>query len=131
MKSPKTRLHSVMVVGATPAGLAAVNKLGELGVPVILVDSEADLDRKLADDKYRFDSGMPFNYAHRPGLIRILRNPGIHCILPGEIRSVRHNPQGFHVRIQPQALYVDSQRCTLCGRCVAVCPVGALSIDYQ
>jgi len=124
MKSPKTRLHSVMVVGATPAGLAAVNKLGELGVPVILVDSEADLDRKLADDKYRFDSGVPFNYAHRPGLIRILRNPGIHCILPGEILSVRHNPQGFHVRIQPQALYVDSQRCTLCGRCVAVCPVG-------
>jgi len=124
MKSPKNRLHSVMVVGATPAGLAAANKLGELGIPVTLVDSEADLDQKLSAEKYRFDFGVPFNYAHRPGLIRILRNPGIHCILPGEILSARHSPQGFHVRVQPQALFVDADRCTLCGRCVAVCPVG-------
>ena len=124
MKSPKNRLHSVMVVGATPAGLAAANKLGELGIPVTLVDKDADLDQKLSAEAYRFDSGMPFNFAHRPGMIRILRNSGIDCILPGEIHSMRHSPQGFHVRVQPRALFVDPRRCTLCGRCVAICPVG-------
>ena len=34
--------------GATPEGIAATNKLGELGVPITLVDTAADLDRKLA-----------------------------------------------------------------------------------
>jgi NADPH-dependent glutamate synthase beta subunit-like oxidoreductase len=125
MKSDKNRLYSVMVIGATPAGLAAANKLGELGVPVILIDSAADLDLKLADETYRLESGVTFNYAHRPGLIRILRNPGIRCLLPAAIRSVRHNSQGFQVHIDPQATFVDAERCTLCGQCVAICPVGA------
>ena len=124
MKSPKNRLHSVMVVGATPAGLSAANKLGELGIPVTLVDTDADLDKKLSDETYRFDSGVPFNYAHRPGLIRILRNSGIRAVLPAEILSARHSPQGFHVRLRPQATFVDPERCTLCGRCLEICPVG-------
>jgi 2-polyprenyl-6-methoxyphenol hydroxylase-like FAD-dependent oxidoreductase len=34
----QNRLHSVLIIGATPAGVAAANKLGELGVPVTLVD---------------------------------------------------------------------------------------------
>jgi NADPH-dependent glutamate synthase beta subunit-like oxidoreductase/Pyruvate/2-oxoacid:ferredoxin oxidoreductase delta subunit len=110
MKLPKNRLPSVLIIGATPAGVAAANKLGELGVPITLVDQAADLDRKLADEAYRLDSGMPLNFVHRPGLIRILRNTGIRCAMPAVIRSIRHT-------------YVDPQRCTLCGRCLAVCPV--------
>ncbi|BBO79974.1 hypothetical protein DSCO28_05400 [Desulfosarcina ovata subsp. sediminis] len=122
MKSPKNRLHSVMVVGATPAGVAATNKLGELGIPVILVDADADINRRLSDDAYRLPSGIPLNFAHRPGLIRILRNPGIRCIMPASVTGVRHNPQGFAVKIETTQTFVDSSRCTLCGRCVAVCP---------
>ncbi len=133
MKTPKNRLHSVMVLGATPAGVAAVNKLGELGNPVTLVDTHADLDRTLGAGKYRLDSGVGFNFAHRPGLIRILRNPGIRCLMPAAVRSVKHNPQGFSIRIDVQQTFVDAARCTLCGRCAAVCPAagsdGALPVD--
>ena len=86
MKQTKNRLHNVVILGATPAGVAAANKLGELGVPTILVDKEADLDLKLSDDAYRLASGVPLNYANRPGLIRILRNPNTvsytHLTLP-------------------------------------------------
>ena len=62
MKSPKNRLHNVLIIGATPAGIAAANKLGELGIPVTLVDTEADLDRKLAAEAYRLESGVPFQF---------------------------------------------------------------------
>ena len=48
MKTPKDRLQRVLVIGATPAGMAATNKLGEMGIPVTLVDSDPDLDRKLS-----------------------------------------------------------------------------------
>lgn len=123
MKSPKNRLHSVMVVGATPAGVAATNKLGELGIPVTLVDSESDLNAKLGVETYRLSSGVPLNFAHRPGLIRILRNPGIRTLMPAAVVSAKHNQQGFAVKIEQQQTFVDPELCTLCGQCTDVCPV--------
>ncbi|WP_419663287.1 4Fe-4S ferredoxin iron-sulfur protein [Desulfosarcina variabilis str. Montpellier] len=122
MKSPKNRLHSAMVVGATPAGVSAANKLGELGIAVTLVDNGIDLNQRLSDDAYRLPGGIPLNFAHRPGLIRILRNPGIKCILPAKVLGIRHNQQGFAVTIEREQTFVDPSRCTLCGRCVEVCP---------
>lgn len=122
MKTPKDRLYRVLVIGATPAGIAATNKLGEIGVPVTLVDSDPDLNRKLSAEEWRLSSGVPMNYAHRPGLLRILRNPRIRCIIPGSIRSLKHTPQGFCARINSPAAYIDPDRCTLCGRCMEVCP---------
>jgi len=64
MKRPKNRLNRVLVIGATPAGIAATNKLGELGIPVTLVETEADLNKKLSREKWRLASGVPFNFAH-------------------------------------------------------------------
>ncbi|MDO9262821.1 MAG: FAD-dependent oxidoreductase [Desulfosalsimonadaceae bacterium] len=122
-KHSKERLHRVVVIGATPAGIAAANKLGELGIPVTLVDGSADLDAKLSDDRLRLKSGVGFQHAHRPGLIRIMRNPGIKCILPAKVTSVKHSHQGFRVGIRQSQTFVDPDQCILCGRCVAVCPV--------
>ena len=100
MKSPKNRLHSVMILGANPAGIAAANKLGELGIPVTVVDKEVDLNEKLSDDCFRLDSGVTYNYANRPGLIRILRNSNIRCILPATVNKIRHSQQGFIVNLE-------------------------------
>ncbi|MFP5212878.1 MAG: FAD-dependent oxidoreductase, partial [Acidobacteriota bacterium] len=125
MRTPKDRLHRVLVIGATPAGISAVNKLGEMSIPVTLLDPESDLDAKLAAEEYRLSSGLPFNFANRPGLLRIIRNPKIRCLLPGEITSIKHTPQGFSVYYKKRATYVDPDRCTLCGRCTEVCPAMA------
>jgi NADPH-dependent glutamate synthase beta subunit-like oxidoreductase/NAD-dependent dihydropyrimidine dehydrogenase PreA subunit len=134
MKRPKDRLHKVIVIGATPAGIAATNKLGELGIPVTLVERESDLDRKLSRDEWKLASGLGLNYAHRPGLVRLLRNPMIRCIMPAQVQTVKHTPQGFRVQIKAETTFVDQDRCTLCGRCEAVCPVttpqGTKPIDY-
>ena len=123
MKNPKNRLHNVMVIGANPAGISAASKLGELGIPVTIVDTEADLNKKLTDDTYRFESGVTFNYSYRPGLIRILRNPSIQLVMPATISKIRHSQQGFNVRVEKVQTFVDPDRCTLCGRCVEICPV--------
>lgn len=129
MKSPKERLHRVVVIGATPAGIAAANKLGELGIPVTLVDKDTDMDRKLSTDELRMKSGVGFAHAHRPGLIRILRNPAIKCILPGRITSIKHSREGFRVGITRLPTFVDPAKCILCGRCVEVCPVQNCSAE--
>ncbi len=129
MKSPKERLHKVLVIGATPAGIAAANKLGELGIPLTMVDTETDMDRKLSGDGLRMKSGVAFSHAHRPGLIRILRNPAIKCILPGRVTSIKHSREGFRIGITRLPTFVDPSKCILCGRCVEVCPVQNCSAD--
>ena len=123
MKRPKNRLNRVIVIGATPAGVAATNKLGEMGIPVTLVDTEPDLDKKLSHEEWRLASGVPFNFAHRPGLLRIFRNPLIRCILPSKITSLKHTSQGFSAKIENVQTFIDPYKCTLCGRCAEICPV--------
>lgn len=125
MKRIKNRLHRVIVIGATPAGLVATNKLGELGIPVTLIDPDPDLDRKLSREEWRLESGVSFNFAHRPGILRILRNPLINNMLPADVVSLKHTPQGFSARVRRIQTFVDPDRCVLCGRCAQVCPVVA------
>jgi len=123
MTRPKDRLYRVLIIGATPAGIAAASKLGELGIPVTLVDSDPDLDQKLGNEEWRLASGVPLNYAYRPGLIRILRNPIIRCVLPARVLSIKHTPQGFRAKIQTSQTFIDPEQCVLCGRCFEICPV--------
>ncbi len=134
MKDIKERLQRVCVIGATPAGIAAVNKLGEMGIPVTLIDSDPDLNQKLASDQWRTPSGVSLNYALRPGLLRILRNPRIRCVLPASVDSIKHTPQGFSVRYRKLASYIDPEKCTLCGRCSDICPAigpdGTKAVKY-
>lgn len=123
MKRQKERLYRVIVAGATPEGIAATCKLGELGIPVTLVDGDPDLDRKLAAEEYRLPSGMTFNHAHRPGLIRIMRNGAIRTMLPATISAIKHTAQGFSVRIDQEQTFIDVDHCANCGKCAMVCPV--------
>ncbi|MBF0103538.1 MAG: FAD-dependent oxidoreductase, partial [Desulfobacterales bacterium] len=123
MNPKKDRLTRVMVIGANPTGIAAVNKLAELGIPVTFVDEEADINQKLSREEYRLNSGTLLNYAHRPGLIRILRNPNIKCLIPAKIQSITPSSQGYSVMMECIPTFVDTERCVLCGKCVTQCPV--------
>ena len=123
MKRSKDRLHRVLVIGATPAGLVATNKLGELGIPVTLVDTDPDMNEKLSRKEWTLASGVALNFAHRPGLLRILRNPFILSMIPAEVNSIKHTPQGFRARIKSLQTFVDRERCIQCGSCLDICPV--------
>ena len=123
MRSQKDRLRRVIVIGATPAGVSATNKLEELGIPVTLIDSDFDLDQKLSIEEWKLKSGIPLNHAFKPGLIRILRNQGIRLFLPAELLSIKHSAQGFRGLVKRCQTFIDPDKCTLCGRCVEVCPV--------
>ena len=134
MKRAKERLHRVIVIGATPAGIAAANKLGELGIPVTLVDRDPDINAKLAAENWRLPSGVLLNHAHRPGLIRILRNAGIKSLLPARVTGIKHSRQGFRVDIQTRPTFVDQNACILCGRCIEACTVsmdGTKAIGFE
>ncbi len=134
MKDPKECLQKVCVIGATPAGIAATNKLGEMGIQVTLIDAAPDLNEKLASDDFLMPSGVRFNYAQRPGLLRIMRNPRLRLLLPASVSSIKHTPQGFSIRYKKAAAYVDADKCTLCGLCWQSCPAtrpdGTKALSY-
>ncbi len=123
MKRRKDRLQRVIIIGATPSGVAAADRLVRLGIQVILVDSTFDIDQKLSQEKWNLKSGLPLNYAYRPRMIRTMRNKAFKGMLPAEIISIKHNSQGFRARIKKLQTFIDTQRCILCGRCVEACPV--------
>jgi heterodisulfide reductase subunit A-like polyferredoxin len=122
MKIPKERLQKVCIIGATPAGIAATNKLGEMGIQVTLIEEAPDINAKLSSDTWRMPSGVGFNYALRPGLLRISTNPRIRLILPASVKSIKNTPQGFSIRYKKKASYIDADKCTLCGLCSETCP---------
>lgn len=123
MRPPKDRLYRAIVFGATPAGIAATNKLAELGIRVTLIDSDPDLNHKLAREEWQLPSGIPLNFAHRAGLIRILRDSSIRLILPAQVVSLKHTHQGFRAQVKTIETFIDPESCTLCGRCSQICPV--------
>ncbi len=122
MKHRKDRLQRVIIIGATPSGVAAAGRLVKLGIQVILIDSAFDLDHKLSHEKWNLKSGLPLNYAYRPRMIRTIRSKSFKCILPAEILSIKHNSQGFRARIKKLQTFIDPEKCILCGRCVEACP---------
>jgi NADPH-dependent glutamate synthase beta subunit-like oxidoreductase/NAD-dependent dihydropyrimidine dehydrogenase PreA subunit len=105
-----------------------------MGIPVTLIDEAPDLNEKLASDTWRMPSGVSFNFAQRPGLMRIVRNPRIRLLLPASVNSIKHTPQGFSIRYRKTPSYVDPDKCTLCGLCSQSCPAtgtdGASALKY-
>jgi NAD-dependent dihydropyrimidine dehydrogenase PreA subunit len=55
-----------------------------------------------------------------PYISRLARAPGLR---PYTVRTA----QGVFVK--PMSPYVDEEKCTTCGKCVEVCPVGAVAIE--
>lgn len=66
------------------------------------------------------------NISHRKEGNMVLELSGIK---PNFKKGVQYlKDQGVSISYPEQAIYKDSEKCTHCGACTAVCPTGALSI---
>ncbi len=119
----KTRVRRVLIVGANPAAIAAATKLGEMGIPVTLLDEAADINGSLGEARFRWPSGLPSNFALRPGLLRLMRNPQVEVRTSTELSGIKRIAQGFRATLVRNPTYIDPDRCISCGRCVEACPV--------
>jgi heterodisulfide reductase subunit A len=125
--------HSVLVVGAGIAGMAAAMHLAEVGVPVHLLDRAPAIGgaMHLLDHTFPTDScGICLMLPHQPAYCPTLEcdaRAGIDVVVDAEVVAVE--PQGqspggpaYRVTIRHNPRYVDIGRCTGCGDCAAVCP---------
>ena len=47
------------------------------------------------------------------------------------IRSIPSTPSSLTPNDLPWIIKHNENRCTLCGRCTSVCPVGAIKLNYM
>jgi heterodisulfide reductase subunit A len=120
-----------LVVGGGIAGVRAARDIADRGFPVHLVEREPYLGgriiwlsklfplRKCEEDCVG-DCAPCFV---TPELKEAVNNPNIHVHVDSEVSDVDGYVGNFNVKIKENPLYVDKNRCTLCGECTKVCPV--------
>ncbi len=115
--------RALVVVGGGIAGLQAAIRVAEAGHPVYLVEREASLGGNMS----RFDRTFPTldcaACTISALMVKVAEHPQIQVLTLSEVQRVEGHTGAFRVQVVKRPRYVTS-RCTGCGDCTAVCPVG-------
>ncbi len=120
----------VMVVGAGIAGVQAALDLANAGFYVHLVEKKSAIGGVMA----QLDKTFPTNDCSMciisPKLVECGRHLNIDINTLSEVKKIAGKPGNFKVTLAKQARYIDPAKCTGCGACTEVCPVG-VSDDFN
>lgn len=116
----------VLIVGAGIAGIQAALELAEAGREVYLVERESTIGGQMA----KFDKTFPTldcaSCILTPKMVSVSHRKNIHLLTLAEVARVDGYIGNFTAAIHQRPRYV-TDKCTSCGECVKVCPVGVPS----
>jgi len=114
--------QSALVIGGGVAGMFAALDLANMGYLVYLVEKEPSVGGNMA----RLDKTFPTNDCSAciltPVMVQVGTHPNIELLTYAEVASVEGSVGDFRVRVIKKQTYIDWNKCTGCGDCVAVCP---------
>jgi heterodisulfide reductase subunit A-like polyferredoxin len=125
--STNEKVGAVLVIGGGIAGIQASLDLAESGYYVYLVESSPAIGGVMA----QLDKTFPTNDCSMcilsPKLVECGRHLNIETLTYSEVLDVQGEPGHFRATIRKKPRYVDSAKCTGCGECPDLCPVGITS----
>ena len=115
------KVGSVLVVGGGVAGMQAALDCANSGFKVYLLEKEPAIGGNMA----RLDKTFPTNDCAMcmisPKLVETGRHRNIEIISYSDLKRVEGEVGNFTVTVNRRSRYVDEEKCTGCGECVANC----------
>jgi quinone-modifying oxidoreductase subunit QmoA len=112
----------IVVVGGGIGGMTAAVEAAEAGHDVILLEREPFLGGRVVRMNQYFPKLCPPTCGLEINLKRIKQNHRLKIFTLAEVTSVEGEPGAYRLTVQLQPRRVND-RCTICDKCVEVCPV--------
>jgi NADH:ubiquinone oxidoreductase subunit E/NAD-dependent dihydropyrimidine dehydrogenase PreA subunit len=119
----KKKVGSAMVLGGGIGGMQAALDLAESGIKVYLVENKPSIGGVMAQLDKTFPTNDCAMCTMAPRLVEIGRHKDIEVVTFADIEKIRGKAGNFEITINKRPRYVDEDKCTGCGMCVAHCPV--------
>ncbi len=117
------KVGSALVLGGGIGGMQAALDLAESGIKVYLVENKPSIGGVMAQLDKTFPTNDCAMCTMAPRLVEIGRHKDIEVITFADIDKIRGKAGNFEVSITKRPRYIDEDKCTGCGSCVANCPV--------
>ena len=112
----------ILVIGGGISGLTAAIEAAETGANVTVVEKEAFLGGRVARMNLYFPKMCPPSCGLEINMRRVKTNPRIRILTTSTVENITGGPGHYKAIIDKAPRFVNS-KCTMCGECVAVCPV--------
>jgi len=112
----------VLVIGGGIAGIQASLDLAEQGVEVYLVEKKPSIGGVMSQLDKTFPTLDCASCILSPKMAALARYKNIHLLTYHEVKEIKGNAGEFKVKIIRKPTYVDWDKCTGCGVCMAKCP---------
>lgn len=122
-KMQDKKIGATLVVGGGIGGMQAALDLATSGIKVYLLDNKPSIGGVMAQLDKTFPTNDCAMCTMAPRLVEVGRHKDIEVITLADIESIKGTAGNFTLQIKKRPRFVDEEKCTGCGLCVANCPV--------
>ncbi len=112
-----------LVIGAGISGMQTALDIASAGFEAVLVERQPSIGGNMARLSETFPTLDCASCILTPRTAEVGKHPGIKLLTNSQVEGVEGQAGDFTVTIRRRATYVDWDRCTGCGDCIAKCPM--------
>ena len=114
-------IPNALVIGGGISGIQAALDLAEEGHKVYLVETSPSIGGRMAQLDKTFPTLDCSSCILTPKMMEVANHPKIELLTYSDVIGVDGSIGNYIVKIKKKARYVDMDKCTGCGDCIAAC----------